>query len=134
MVRDIMSRTGVLPSPGWPPRRARRADVYEKAFRLRQLQCKDAAMRERKRARTGPALLRRGVRRGWQICSSSPARRAGMSRSGSGTPGGFVDHSAMPRISGGEGAGKMGNARLADLRRVCGENSPCGNGGDHPGL
>jgi len=135
MCGTIMSRTGCC-QPGWRQAGWSRLTVYEKAFRLRQLQCKDAGDARAEEAARTDRLLRRGRRRGladmqrqlpqragWMKCARAAGRRAALSIT-----------SAMPRISGGERSRRW-YARLADLAGAsAARTAPWRNGaGDQPG-
>jgi hypothetical protein len=116
--RVLSPRAGA--KAGWS-----RLTVYEKAFRLGQLKCKDAGDVRAEEAR---ALDRFAAARvfdeGWQICNASfPGGRAWDEvGSGGGVPGAFVDHQRDAKDFWRRVELAMGARDWIIVRRVCGEN------------
>ena len=102
-----------------------RLTVYEKAFRLRQLACKEArdARAEEARALDRYAAARASDE-GWQICNASFPGGRGWDevRSSGGVPGAFVDHQRDAKDFWRRVELAMGTRDWMICRRVCGEN------------
>jgi hypothetical protein len=116
--RVLSPRAGA--KAGWS-----RLTVYEKAFRLGQLQCKDAGDARVEEARALDRLAAaRAFDEGWQVCNASfpGARGWDEVRSGGGTPGGFVDHQRDAKDFWRRVEQAMGTRDWQICRRVCGEN------------
>ncbi len=119
-VRDRVLSVRAGAKAGWS-----RLTVYEKAFRLGQLQCKEArdARAEEARALDRYAAAR-AFDEGWQICNASfPGGRAWDEvRGGGGVPGAFVDHQRDTKDFWRRVEQAMGTRDWMICRRVCGEN------------
>jgi hypothetical protein len=119
-VRDrvLSGRAGA--KAGWS-----RLTVYEKAFRLGQLACKEArdARAEEARALDRYAAAR-AFDEGWQICHAGFPGGRGWDevRSSGGVPGGFVDHQRDAKDFWRRVELAMGTRDWMICRRVCGEN------------
>jgi len=116
--RVLSSRAGA--KAGWS-----RLTVYEKAFRLGQLTCKEArdAREEEARALDRFAAAR-AFDEGWQLCNASFPGGRGWDevRGGGGVPGGFVDHQRDAKDFWRRVEQAMGVRDWMICRRVCGEN------------
>ena len=119
-VRDRVLSLRAGAKAGWS-----RLTVYEKAFRLGQLKCKEArdARAEEARALDRFAAAR-AFDEGWQICNASfPGGRAWDEvGGGGGMPGAFVDHQRDAKDFWRRVEQAMGTRDWMICRRVCGEN------------
>jgi hypothetical protein len=119
-VRDrvLSSRAGA--KAGWS-----RLTVYEKAFRLGQLKCKETSDPRVEEARALDRFAAaRAFDEGWQICNASfPGGRAWDEvGGGGGVPGSFVDHQRDAKDFWRRVEQAMGARDWMICRRVCGEN------------
>jgi len=119
-VRDrvLSSRAGA--KAGWS-----RLTVYEKAFRLGQLKCKEASDARAEEARALDRFAAaRAFDEGWQICNASfPGGRVWDEvGGGGGVPGAFVDHQRDAKDFWRRVEQAMGARDWMIVRRVCGEN------------
>jgi hypothetical protein len=119
-VRDrvLSSRAGA--KAGWS-----RLTVYEKAFRLGQLKCKEAGDARAEEARALDRFAAaRAFDEGWQICNASfPGGRAWDEvGGGGGVPGAFVDHQRDAKDFWRRVEQAMGARDWMICRRVCGED------------
>jgi hypothetical protein len=119
-VRDRVLSGPAGAKAGWS-----RLTVYEKAFRLGQLKCKEA---RDPRAEEARALDRfaaaRAFDEGWQVCNASFPGGRGWDEvgGGGGVPGAFVDHQRDAKDFWRRVEQAMGSRDWMICRRACGEN------------
>jgi hypothetical protein len=123
-VRDRVLSARAGAKPGWS-----RLTVYERAFRLGQMQCKErctsaVATREEEGRALDRYAAARAFDQGWQICAASFPGGAdlGRIRTSGGVPGGFADHQRDAKAFWRRVEQAMGANDWMICRRVCGEN------------
>jgi hypothetical protein len=123
-VRDRVLSARAGARCGWS-----RLTVYERAFRLGHLLCKErckgaAATREEEGRALDRLAAARAFDEGWQICAASFPGGVDFDRirSSGGVPGAFVDHQRDAKAFWRRVEQAMGTNDWMICRRVCGEN------------
>jgi len=121
-VRDRVLSKGAGAKAGWS-----RLTVYERAFRLGQMLCKErcvGAAREEEGRALDRFAAARAFDTGWQICQAGFPGGVDFDRvrSSGGVPGGFADHQRDTKAFWRRVEQAMGTNDWMICRRVCGEN------------
>lgn len=123
-VQDRALGKGAGARKGWS-----RLTVYERAFHLGQLRCKErcesvAGAEAEARAEADRFAAARAFDTGWQVCNASWPGGSGFDqvKTSGGVPGGFVDHQREAKDFWRRVEQAMGANDWMICRRVCGEN------------
>ena len=124
-VRDRVLNRVAGAKPGWS-----RLTVYERAFRLGQLMCKErcvgaVATREEEGRALDRLAAARAFDTGWQVCNAGFPGGVDYDRissGGGGVPGAFADHQRDAKSFWRRVEQAMGANDWMICRRVCGEN------------
>jgi hypothetical protein len=123
-VRDRVLKATAGAKPGWS-----RLTIYERAFRLGHLLCKErcagaAATREEEGRALDRFAAARAFDTGWQICQAGFPGGVDFDRvrTSGGVPGGFADHQRDTKAFWRRVEQAMGTNDWMICRRVCGEN------------
>jgi hypothetical protein len=121
-LQDRALGKGAGAQKGWS-----RLTVYEKAFHLGQLRCKErcaTGAEAELRAEADRFAAARAFDTGWQVCHASWPGSSGFDqvRSSGGVPGAFVDHQREAKDFWRRVEQAMGTNDWMICRRVCGEN------------
>jgi hypothetical protein len=132
-LQDRVLGKGAGAHKGWS-----RLTVYEKAFHLGQLRCKEhCGTREgaeaEARAEADRFAAARAFDTGWQVCNASWPGGSGFDqvKTSGGVPGAFVDHQREAKDFWRRVEQAMGTNDWMICRRVCGELCSGGDGGGH---
>ena len=123
-VRDRVLSARAGAKPGWS-----RLTVYERAFRLGQLLCKErctgsVATREEEGRALDRFAAARAFDEGWQVCNAGFTRGVDYDRissGGGGVPGAFADHAREAKDFWRRVEGAMGANDWLICKMVCGE-------------